>query len=275
MNDLSGFEVLENVRSPFEDDPFMEEEPAMAEEAPPGPAPQQETPVLQEPPAAPPMPAPPAEDAQAAETRKRAEHEAAEAKRKAEWEAKQAEKRAALQAAMDQLGAMNDEQLIQAAAQKAGKDTEKLTRRNMKECVCEYIQTLCFEDAEFARLTLTPPKSMVRCFQHISRKAWEYVQDELKASGQRPGPGAQGYGCDVPDDLCYTWAEEYFRDPHAKEDKEEEEKFVPKPYPGASSPKANSKAAAKKKPAEKPAPKPDEKKPEEASGQLSLGDFAA
>lgn len=291
MNDLSGFEVLEDVSSPFEDDPF-EQDPLEAEEryaeeqaAPPeiptAPAaapeqPIQEPPVPAAAPAEPPAPSAPAasvEDAQTAEARKRAEHEVAEAKRKAEWGAKQAEKKAARQAALEKIKAMNTEQLIQAAAEKARKDTEKLTRRNMKECVCEYIQTLCLEDAEFARLTLTPPKTMVRCFQYINRKAWEYVQDELKVSGQRPGPGTQGYGCDIPDDLCYGWAEEYFRDPHAKEDEEQEEKFVPKPYPGASCAKAKSKTAARKKPAEKPAPKPAEKKPEEPNGQLSLVDL--
>lgn len=300
MNDLPDFEVLENVSSPFEDDPFEQdpleteetfaEEQAVQPENTPAPTAVQEQPVQESPvPAAAPAEAsaPPistevpdaapktTEDPQTADARKRAEHEAAEAKRKAEWKAKQAEKQAARQAALEKIRAMNAEQLIQAATEKASQDTEKLTRRNMKECVCEYIQTLCLEDPEFARLTLTPPKNMVRCFQYINRKAWEYVQDELKASGQTPGPGAQGYGCDIPDGLCYGWAEEYFRDPHAKEDEEQEEKFISKPYPGATSSKTKSRTAAKKKPAEKPTPKPAEKKPEETSGQLSLVDLVA
>lgn len=39
---------------------------------------------------------------------------------------------------------------------------------------------------------------------------------------------AGGYGGDVPDELCYQWAEEYFRDLDVKEDKtDEDEKFVP------------------------------------------------
>lgn len=220
------------------------------------------------------------EDAQTAEARKRAEFEAAEAKRKAEWEAKQQEKQAARQAQLDRIKAMNEQQLIEAATQKAGADTEKLTRRNMKECVCEHIQMLCYEDAAFAIMTLTPPKNMIRCFQYINRKAYEYVQDEMKANGQRPGPGNPVYGCDVPDDLCYQWAEEYFRTPDVKEDREEEEKFEPKTYPGASASKTKSKTPAKKKPAEKPAPKsatvPAEKKPEEPSmAQLSLDGYAA
>ena len=35
---------------------------------------------------------------------------------------------------------------------------------------------------------------------------------------------------DIPDDLCYQWAEDYFRDPDAKEDQGDEEEFVPQPY---------------------------------------------
>ena len=38
------------------------------------------------------------------------------------------------------------------------------------------------------------------------------------------------YGEDVPDELCYQWAEDYFRDLDAEEDKEQEEKFVPRQF---------------------------------------------
>ena len=113
---------------------------------------------------------------------------------------------------------MSDEEVMIASARRVSDDTEKLTRRNMKDCVSEVIQTKCLDDPTFARLVMHPRKSMVNCFKYINRKAWEYVQDEMKAEGITPGPGAQGYGCDVPDDLCYQWAEDYFRDPNAKED---------------------------------------------------------
>ena len=162
------------------------------------------------------------------EEKKRAEHEAAEAQRKAEFDAKQQAKKAAEQEQIARLEAMSDEEVIAASTQRVSTDVEKLTRRNMKECVSEHIQMLCMEDTAFARLTMHPKKNMIRCFQYINRKAWDYVQDELKASGTRPGPGQQTYGCDVPDDMCYQWAEDYFRDPDAKEDHEDEEKFVPK-----------------------------------------------
>lgn len=192
-----------------------------------------------------------------------------------EWEAKQAEKKKALQEQMDRLAAMSDDEVVSASMQRVSGDVEKLTRRNMKECVSEYIQTKCLEDPAFARLTMHPKKTMVHCFQYISRKAWEYIQDELKANGIQPGQGSQGYGCDIPDDLCYQWSEDYFRDADAKEDQEEEEKFVPRPYYGKSSVKSSKKKKAEKKPAEKKKPesKPAPEKKPAADGQMSLMDF--
>ena len=204
-----------------------------------------------------------AEGGTVSEDDKKKAHEAAEAKRKADWEARQAEKKAAEQEQLARLETMS-----------------ALTRRNMKECVAEYIQTMCIEDPGFARKVMHPRKSMIRCFQYISRKAWDYVQDELKANGIQPGPGRQGYGCDVPDDLCYQWGVDYFNDPDAKEDHEEEEKFVPKPYVGGTASKGKSGKTAKgktgdKKPdtPKKAAAKAPPKKPAEPTGQLSLGDF--
>lgn len=168
--------------------------------------------------------------------------------------------------------------MMAASMKRVSTDTEKLTRRNMKECVAEYIQTMCIEDPAFARKVMHPCKSMVRCFQYINQKAYDYIQDELKASGIQPGSGRQGYGCDIPDDLCYTWAVEYFNDPNAKIDHEDEEKFVPKTYPGGKTAKSKSdeksKAAKKKDPAPKQEkPKEPPKKTAEDSGQITLGDF--
>lgn len=208
------------------------------------------------------------------EDAKRKAHEAAEAKRKAEWEAKQQKKKAAIQEKLDRLAAMSDDEVMVASMKQVSADTEKLTRRNMKDCVSEHIQTLCLDDPAFARKVMHPSKSMVHCFQYINQKAWDYIQDELKASGIQPGPGAQGYGCDVPDDLCYQWAVDYFNDPDAEVDKEKKEKFVPQPYLGRSSKpkgkgKAKKEAAPKKEEPPKPAPKPAE-----PSGQISILDFA-
>lgn len=201
-------------------------------------------------------------------------HEEAEAKRKAEWDAKQAEKQRAEQAALEKLNAMSPAELLKAAAGRISTDTEKLTRRNMKESVAEFIQTKCIDDLDFARLTMHPRKSMIHCFQYISRKAWDYVQDELKANGVQQGPSQQAYGCDIPDDLCYQWAEDYFRNPDAKEDQGDEEKFVPQPYRG----KASSKSVSKKKKEEKkkePEKKAPLKKAEADDGQISLGELSS
>lgn len=79
-------------------------------------------------------PAPAPEDAA-----KRQAHEAAEAKRKAEREAKQEKKRAAEQAQLDRLNAMSDEDAALFSVKRVSADTERLTRRNMKDRVSEHI----------------------------------------------------------------------------------------------------------------------------------------
>jgi len=179
------------------------------------------------------------------EERKRAEHEASEAKRKAEWEAKQQEKKGAELREIYRLDCMPDEEVMVESMQRISKDTERLTRRNMKDCVSEHVQTLCFEDAAFARLTMHPRKCMINCFRYINRKASEFVEQEMKDNDIKPENGV--YGSDVPDDLCYQWAEDYFRDPDASEDKpEKEEEFVPKPYTGKTSSKSTKKKVTKK-----------------------------
>ena len=77
------------------------------------------------------------------------------------------------------------------------------------------LQAKCHEDTAFATLVMDPAKSMVNCFQYINRKAQEYAEQEMKDNGiQRTGV----YGLDVPDGLCFQWAEDYFNDPDAKED---------------------------------------------------------
>lgn len=210
------------------------------------------------------------------EDAKRKAHEAAEAKRKAEWEAKQRKKKEAEQLALAKLEGMSDAEALSASVKRVGDDTEKLTRRNMKECVAEHIQTLCLSDPAFARKVMHPRKSMVHCIWFINRKAREFIEQEMKDNDFPKENGV--YGSDVPDDLCYQWAVDYFNDPNAKEDEEKEEKFVPKPYPGKASttPKKSSTAKAKGKGKTGDAKKadnaaPPKQKPKEESGdQISL-----
>ena len=260
-----GFTEMPFAEVPFEDVPFDETVPAEAI-----PAPADVSTVIQTCALVAPVQEPPANQSVATvvqntastassaqpdakdtsdedEEKKRAEHEAKEAERKAAFEARQAAKKKAYDEQLEKANNMSDEEVVEAAVVRAGEDTEKITRKNMKDCVAEHIQTLCLSDPAFARLTMHPRKKMVHCFQYITRKAWEYIQDELKADGIQPGQGAAGYGAAVPEGLCYQWAEDYFRDPTAKEDEEEEETFTPKPYPGKPAPKTKAKSLQRRK----------------------------
>ena len=127
---------------------------------------------------------------------------------------------------------MSETELVKASMERMKKETERLTRRNLKECVSEYVQTLCLSDPAFARMVMHPRKSMAHCLQYINRKAREYLLAEMKDNGMEQRPDGV-YGGDVPEDTCYDWAEEYYRDANAKEDEVKEETFVPKAYMSA------------------------------------------
>lgn len=202
------------------------------------------------------------------EEQKRKEHEEAEAKRKAEWEAKKQAKEEEILFAWENATALDDEALAAASSKRVGDDSERLTRRNMKQCVTEMIQIFCHEDLDLARQVMHPRKNMVNCFRYITRKAKEFVLQEMKDNDIKPD--REGYGSDVPDDLCYQWAKEYFFDMEAPEDKDpNEEQFVPKPYVGKTTTSKAKKKAEKKKPEPKKveAPKPA---PTANEGQLDM-----
>ena len=196
---------------------------------------------------------------------KRKAHEEAEAMRKAEWEAKQAAKKKAEEEAIRKLNSMSESDIAVAAAKRVSADTERLTRRNMKECVAEHIKRLCKEDAAFARKVMHPHKTMIHCFKHINTCARNYIKQELEDNDIKPDGG--GYGCDVPDGLVYQWAEDYFNSTDAPEDQEKEEKFIPKPYTGAPAKTAKPSKAAK---SPKKSNKTQQEKPSDSYEQMSL-----
>lgn len=210
-------------------------------------------------------------------------HEESEAKRKAEWEAKRQAKAEEEYIVWEEILAKADGDAETAAVKKIGADAERLTRRNMKLCVAEHIQTRCMEEAAFARQAMHPRKSFVNCMKYINRHAQEYLKQEMEANDEK---AAGMVGGDVPDDLCYKWAEDYFMDMDAEEDMGKDEKFVPKsaPYISAADKKkvtaakneakkkaaAEQKAAAKRAADEKAAA--DRQAKNQIEGQIALGE---
>ena len=116
---------------------------------------------------------------------KRRIHEEAEAERRAKWEAEKKARDEEIQFAWEEAVCVSDEQLMANSVKRLGDMTERLTRRNMKICVTENIQTLCYEDLAFARLVMHPRKSMINCFRYINRKALEYLKQEMQDNGEK------------------------------------------------------------------------------------------
>ena len=174
---------------------------------------------------------------------KRKSHEEAEEKRKAEWEE---QIKAKEEAEWEKAISVNNDILIEASVKRLGEDYERFTRRNMKQCVTEYVQTKCYEDLNFAKYVLHPRKNLINCFKYINRKAKSYLDEEMKINDEKPINGI--YGGDVPDDLCYRWAEDYFLNMDIEEDKDKGEKIIiSKPHLATSNQRAKKKANQEKK----------------------------
>lgn len=192
----------------------------------------------------------------ASDQEKRKAHEKAEAKRRAKWEAKQLKKKQAEEAAIQKIKDMSDADVTEASTARIHSEVERLTRRKMKDCVGAHVENISRIDPAFARRTMHPRKSMVSCFRYINRMAKEYILQEMEDNDIKPENG--GYGGDVPDDIVYQWAEDYFKAEDLPEDRREEDTFTPKPYTGTTAPKEKTKkTTAKKKSEKKQEPKPE------------------
>lgn len=219
-------------------------------------------------------------EGQISEEDARRAHEEAEELRRAEWETKRNARIAEEKARVERLNAMSEDELIAVSAEHIHTETERLTRRNMKECISEHLQMLCLEDLSFARLTMYPRKSFINCIRYINRKAREYLLQEMKDNGMEVRPGTDGiYGGDVPDELCYNWAEEYYRDLDAQEDQVKEEEFKPNPFVAPPNMRREKKAKKKSTPTKPQVNKPEapKEKTEEQDfeDQISFGDVVA
>lgn len=102
----------------------------------------------------------PASAPEQTEDEKRRAHEEAEAKRKAEWEAKKKARDEEILLEWEEALDVTAEQLTEKSLKRIGDMTERLTRRNMKECVKEHLQMLCYENEKLARNAVHPKKSM-------------------------------------------------------------------------------------------------------------------
>src|SRR5699024_12292013 len=100
---------------------------------------------------------------------------------------------------------------------------------------------------------------------HINRQARDYLRREMEDNDEKAVDGV--YGGDVPDELCYQWAEEYFRDPDAEVDRPKEA--------ARAKPVAKTEAKTRKKrELQKATPKKPAEESQTMEGQITFGDLA-
>ena len=108
---------------------------------------------------------------------------------------------------------MSDAEAVAASTKRIQTEIENITRKSMKECVAEHLAGLCAKDPLFAHKVIQPGKALVDCFNYINEKARKFAEQERKDNGITE----QGvYGCAIPTDLVYQWAEDYFTTPVEK-----------------------------------------------------------
>ena len=198
-----------------------------------------------------------------AERKKAFEEE--EAKRKAEFDAKKAKRDEEVQIEWELNLMVTPEELFSNAKSILSKDIERITQKTMKECVGAHIIAASQNNEIIAKHVVHPGKSSINCFKYINRKAREYLDEHMKFTGEKPDKNGV-IGIDIPDGLCYQWAEEYFSSTNIPEDHEDEEKFEPRTYRPSYTPKTAKKTTTKKK----ETPPPKEKPKAEESAQMSI-----
>ena len=108
---------------------------------------------------------------------------------------------------------MNDAEAVEASTKRIQAEIENITRKNMKECVAEHLAGLCAKDPLFAHKVVQPGKTLVNCFSYINQKAQKFAEQERKDNNITE---TGIYGCAIPTDLVYQWAEDYFNAPIEK-----------------------------------------------------------
>ena len=209
-------------------------------------------------------PAEPQKTPEQTEAEKKKAFEEEEAKRKAEFDAKKAKRDEEIQIEWEINTMMTTDDLIEAAKNNIKTGVERITQRNMKESVAAYIIELSQKSENLSRNILHPQKSITNCYKYINRKARGYLEEQMKLTGEKPDKNGV-IGIDIPDNLCYQWAEEYYSSTNIDEDHEDEEKFEPKTYRPSYTPKAKKSAPKKKE-----TPPPKEEPKAEESAQLSI-----
>lgn len=84
---------------------------------------------------------------------------------------------------------------------------ERTSLKTMADYVKEYIVGYCDEDPAFVERVNDPLKNFMDCIGYIKKKALEWLKEQqnLELTSY-----TQGVGGDVPNDICYQWAVEYY-----------------------------------------------------------------
>lgn len=110
----------------------------------------------------------------------------------------------------------------QSAAEKLREEMIVLNDKMFADIIAWQIIRICSEDPVMEAQVLKKHKSLQRCLDYVTGKAFEMAQAQMKEKGIDNGP--QKMGIALTEKEVFPWAEEYYRNMDEKETAEKEEK---------------------------------------------------
>jgi len=83
---------------------------------------------------------------------------------------------------------------------------DRFLMRTMADFVKDYLSQYCDEHQEFAEKVSAPGKNFAGCIKKIHKEALKWLQDQPNTDME----GQAGVCGDVPNELCYGWAVDYY-----------------------------------------------------------------
>lgn len=120
------------------------------------------------------------------------------------------------------------EKMYQSAAEKLRDEMLTLNDKFFADIVAWHMIDLCAENDVFEKQILEKHKSLQKCLDHITGKAFELAQEQAKQKGLDRIP--QNMGLALTEKEVFPWAEEYYQkqdeEETRKEEKEKNEKIL-------------------------------------------------
>lgn len=95
---------------------------------------------------------------------------------------------------------------VSKAKETLSSQADRFLMRTMADSIKDYLSEYCDGHPEFAEKVSDPAKNFTGCIKRINREALKWLQEQPNTDME----GLAGVCGDVPNDICYGWAVDYY-----------------------------------------------------------------